>query len=142
MGTMYKLAKVLKHDKNKMFEIFEDLEEKFGDLEEFFTCHIEDLKTYNEFMSVVKNFDGTHGGHWTPEQIKAIAKIDFNATPYTCYDYVYVVNMRYSDDGQRMNQEQIFASAKDYLEDVDYWGDASERAYTEGKKRYKYFKKD
>ena len=49
--------------------------------------------------------------------------------------------MRYSDDGQRMNQEQIFASAKDYLEDVDYWGIPSERAYREGKKRYEYLKK-
>ena len=139
---MYKLAKVLKHDKNKLFEIFEELEEKYGDLEEFFTCHIEDAETYNKFISVIKNFDGTSGGHWTIDQVKANSKIDWDKVDYTCYDYVYVVNMKYSDDGQRMSTEAIFDSAKDYLSDVDYWGVASERAYIEGKKRYKYFKKD
>lgn len=142
MSTMNKLAHILKHNTDVLFEIVEELEEHFGNLEEFFTCHIDNMEIYNKWVSVLKNFDGTRGGHWTHEQIKANAKIDFNATPYTCYDYAYIVNMRYSDDGQRMNQEQIFASAKDYLEDVDYWGDPSERAYREGKKRYEYFKKD
>lgn len=142
MGTMYKLAKVLKHDKNKLFEIFEELEEKFGDLEEFFTCHIENADTYNKFISVIKNFDGTSGGHWSLDQVKSNAHIDFSNTEYTCYDYAYVVNMKYSDDGQRMNQQSIFDSAKDYLTDIDYWGDASERAYREGKMRYKYFKEE
>jgi hypothetical protein len=142
MATKHKLAHILKTDKDRMFEILEEMEEVFGDLEEFFTCHIDNMEIYNKWVSVLKNFDGTRGGHWTHEQVKANAKIDFNATPYTCYDYAYIVNMRYSDDGQRMNQEQIFASAKDYLEDVDYWGDPSERAYREGKRRYKYFKKD
>jgi hypothetical protein len=141
MTTMHKLAHVLKHDKDRMFEIIEELEEKFGDLEEFFTCHIDNVETYNKFISVIKNFDGTTGGHWTLDQVKANSHIDWDKVDYTCYDYAYVVNMRYSDDGQRMNQENIFASAKDYLEDVDYWGIASERAYREGKKRYHYFKK-
>lgn len=141
MGTMHKLAHILKHDPDMLFEILEDMEEKLGDLSEFFTSHIENIDTYNKFISVIKNFDGTTGGHWTVEQVKANAKIDFNKSDYTCYDYAYVVNMRYSDDGQRMNQEFIFDSAKDYLEDKDYWGIASERAYREGKKRYEYFKK-
>ncbi len=141
MGTMQYLAHVLKHDKDMMFEIIEEMEEHFGNLEEFFTCHIENIDTYNKFISVIKNFDGTKGGHWSPEQIKSVSKIDFNKTEYTCYDYAYVVNMKYSDDGQRMNQEAIFDSAKDYLEDIDYWGNPSERAFKEGKKRYKYFKK-
>ena len=142
MSTMNKLAHILNNNTDVLFEIIEEIEEHFGSLEDFFTCHIENTETYNKFISVVKNFDGTHGGHWTVEQIKVHARIDFEKTKYTCYDYAYVVNMRYSDDGQRMNQEQLFASAKDYLEDVDYWGDPSERAYREGKKRYKYFKKD
>lgn len=141
MSTMHKLAHILKHNKDLMFEIIEEMEEVFGDLEEFFTCHIDKAETYNKFVSVLKNFDGTTGGHWTVEQVKANARIDFNNTEYTCFDYAYTVNMRYSDDGQRMNQEQIFASAKDYLEDIDYWGNASERAYREAKKRYEYFKK-
>lgn len=139
MGTKNKLAHILEHDKTKLFDIIDEIEEDFGCLEEYFTCHIENMETYNKFISVIKNFDGTKGGHWTYEQIKSIAKIDFSHTEYTCYDYAYTVNMRYSDDGQRMNQEQIFASAKDYLEDVDYWGNPSERAYTDGKKRYEYF---
>lgn len=141
MSTMNKLAHILKHNTDVLFEIIEEIEEKFGNLEEFFTCHIDNMETYNKFVSVLKNFDGTTGAHWTYDQVKANAKIDFNNTEYTCFDYAYTVNMRYSDDGQRMNQEQIFASAKDYLEDVDYWGDPSERAYREGKARYKHFKK-
>lgn len=141
MGTMHKLAHILEHDKTKLFDIIDEIEEDFGCLEEYFTCHIENMETYNKFISVIKNFDGTTGGHWTYEQVKANAKIDFAQKEYTCFDYAYTVNMRYSDDGQRMNQDQIFASAKDYLEDVDYWGNASERAYKDGKKRYEYFKK-
>lgn len=142
MSTMQKLAHILKHDKDSLFEIIEEIEENFGNLEKFFTCHIEDKETYNKFISVIKNFDGTTGGHWTVEQIKANTNIDFDKSDFTCYDYAYTVNMKYSDDGQRMNQESIFESAKDYLEDKDYWGNASERAYKEGKKRYHYFKKD
>ena len=141
MGTMHKLAHILKTDKDRMFEILEEMEEVFGDLEEFFTCHIDNMDTYNKFISVIKNFDGTVGGHWTVEQVKANARIDWDKVDYTCYDYAYITNMRYSDDGQRMNQESLFDSAKDYLEDKDYWGIASERAYREGKKRYLYLKK-
>lgn len=141
MGTMQKFAHILKTDPDMLFEILEEMEEHFGDLEEFFTCHIDNIDTYNKFVSVLKNFDGTTGGHWTVEQVKANTKFDLLKTDFTCYDYAYVVNMRYSDDGQRMNQEAIFDSAKDYLEDKDYWGIASERAYREGKKRYHYLKK-
>jgi hypothetical protein len=141
MSTMEYLARILDKDRDMLFEIIADIEKEKGSLEEYFTCHINNLDTYNKFVSLLHNFDGTRGGHWNFEQIKALAKIDFEKVPYTCYDYAYIVNMKYSDDGQRMNQEQIFASAKDYLEDKDYWGDASERAYKEGKMRYKYFKK-
>ena len=141
MSTMHKLAHILKYDKDRMFEIIEEMEERFGNLEEFFTCHIDNIDTYNKFISVIRNFDGTMGGHWSVEQIRANAKIDFEKADFTCYDYAYVVNMRYSDDGQRMNQEAIFESAKDYLTDIDYWGIASERAYREGKMRYHKFKK-
>jgi hypothetical protein len=142
MSTMHKLAHILKNDKDRMFEILEEMEEKFGDLEEFFTCHIDNIETYNKFVSVLKNFDGTTGGHWKPEDIKASVQIDFNTKEYTCYDYAYVANMKYSDDGHRFkSNEMLFDSARDYLEDVDYWGIPSERAYREGKKRYERFKK-
>lgn len=143
MSIEHKLAHILKHNPDLLFDIIEDIEEYFdADLEEFFTCHIDNKETYEKFVEVIKNFDGTKGGHWNIEQIKTNARIDFTKTEYTCYDYAYVVNMRYSDDGQRMNIESIFESAKDYLEDSDYWGNPSERAYKEGKKRYNYFKKE
>lgn len=141
MTTMHKFAHILKTNPDSLFGVLEEMEERFGNLEEFFTSHIDNIETYNKYISVLKNFDGTTGGHWTVDQIKANAKIDFEKVDFTCYDYAYTVNMRYSDDGQRMNQEAIFDSAKDYLTDIDYWGIASERAYREGKKRYEYFKK-
>lgn len=139
---MENLSHILRNDKDRMFEIVEELYEKYGkEIEEYFTSHIETQDAYNKYVSVLKNFDGSKGGHWTPEQIKEVAKINFDEKPYTCYDFAYVANMRYSDDGQRMNTDYIMASAKDYLEDVDYWGDPSTRAYCEGKKRYEYFMK-
>lgn len=143
MSTEQKLQHILRHNPDLLYDIIEDIEEYFGtSLEDFFTCHIDNAETYNKFIAVIKNFDGTKGGHWNIEQIKANTRIDFTKTEYTCFDYAYVVNMRYSDDGQRMNQDSIFESAKDYLEDSDYWGNPAERAYKEGKKRYYYFKKE
>lgn len=139
---MENLSRILKNNPDRMFEIVEELFEKYGDeIEMFFTSHIENQSTYDKFISVIKNFDGSKGGHWSVEQIKEVAKINFDEKPYTCYDFAYVMNMRYSDDGQRMNTDYLIASAKDYLEDVDYWGDPSTRAYCEGKKRYEYFMK-
>lgn len=142
MTTMHKFAHILKTNPDSLFEILEEMEERFGNLEEFFTCHIDNIETYNKFISVIKNFDGTTGGHWTVEEIKANTKIDFEKVDFTCYDYAYIVNMKYSDDGHRFRSvEDLFESAKDYLEDIDYWGIASERAYREGKMRYYKFKK-
>lgn len=134
--------RILKHNPNRMFDIVKEMQERYGDdIKQFFTCHIENLETYNKYVSLLKNYEGTTGGHWSIEQIKAVSKMDFSQKEYTCYDYAYAVNMRYSDDGHRFKTtDDIFASAKDYLEDNDCGCVPSERAYWEGKKRYEFYK--
>ena len=52
--------------------------------------------------------------------------------------------MRYSDDGDLMEVETLFKSAKRYLEDKDSrFKDPSTRAYHDGKQRHlRFMKKD
>lgn len=137
------IERILKHNPDRMFDIIEEMHEQYGDaIKQFFTCHIENLETYNKYVNLLRNFDGTIGGHWNVEQIKQAAKIDWDKVEYTCYDYAYIVNMKYSDDGHRFKSvDDIFVSAKDFLEDNDCGCVPSERAYFEGKKRYDYYKK-
>ena len=51
MSTMNKLAHILNNNTDVLFEIIEEIEEHFGSLEDFFTCHIENTETYNKFIS-------------------------------------------------------------------------------------------
>lgn len=143
MELKHNVARVLKNNPDRIIDIVEEIYEQYGEgVKQFFTCHIENLDTYNKYVSLLKNFDGSIGGHWNIEQIKSSAKIDWDKVEYTCYDYAYIVNMKYSDDGHRFKSvDDIFASAKDFLEDNDCGCEPSERAYWEGKKRYEFYKR-
>jgi hypothetical protein len=67
--------------------------------------------------------------------------IDFNTfKAYTLWDLAYMVNMHYSDYGDFLATDMLFKMAKRDLEDKDYPGEASERAYKDAKKRIRYFK--
>nr|DAQ66518.1 MAG TPA: hypothetical protein [Caudoviricetes sp.] len=54
-------------------------------------------------------------------------------------DYAYTLNMKYSDIGDLISTDMLMKIAKRYLEDKDYYGDPSERAYFDAKERIKYF---
>lgn len=105
-------------------------------------CHIATKSMYEEAVSYLENQDGTEGAHWDAETIKAKAGIDFSNKKYTLWDYAYIVNMHYSDYGDKIGTDTIFWMAKRDLEDKDYMGEPSERAYKDAKKRIKYFSKD
>lgn len=147
---MHETLKKYKELKEKHPTIDHDLVMSFADEmpEEFenvlmvyeYGCHIVSEQKYKEYVSYFENFDGTDGPHWAVEVIEQKCSIDFDKKEYTLLDFCYVVNMRYSDDGDLMSTDNILKSAKRYLEDKDYPGDPSERAYHDAIKRKKYFK--
>lgn len=134
------IKKMIKHNPHRVFEIIEDMAEYFGDeVFKYFDNHIRTEECYEDYVSYFDNFDGSKGGHWTIDAINQKANIDFQHKEYTLYDFAYVVNMRYSDDGDLMSVDNIFKSAQRYLEDKDYYGNPSERAYCDAKKRKAFY---
>lgn len=134
------IRKMLKHNTERVMEIIEEMADFFGDeVFDYFDCHIRKKECYDKYVSFFKNFDGTKGAHWSEQIIESKAGIDFSNKEYTLYDYAYVVNMKYSDEGDLMSVENLFKSAQRYLEDQDYYGNPSERAYFDAKKRMEYF---
>ena len=131
---------MIKHNPHRVMEIIEEMAEFFGaEVFDYFDNHIRTKECYDKFVSNFKNFDGTKGPHWAEQIIESKSNIDFSKKEYTLYDYAYVVNMRYSDDGDLMPVDNLFKAAQRYLEDVDYYGNPSERAYFDAKKRTEYF---
>lgn len=103
-------------------------------------CHIATKRMYEEAVSYFENYDGAEGAKWTVEEVKTKSNIDFNQKEYTLYDFAYMVNMHFSDYGDKISSETLFVMAKRDLEDKDYYGEPSERAYKDAKKRIKYFR--
>lgn len=104
-------------------------------------CHIATKKMYDEAVSYFENPNGTEGAHWDVDTIRMKSGIDFNTfKAYTLWDLAYMVNMHYSDYGDFLATDMLFKMAKRDLEDKDYPGEASERAYKDAKKRIRYFK--
>lgn len=136
------LEHIAAHDHEKLLRIIHKIKDDFGDeIEEYFFCHITSLEMYNEAISHVKNLDGSFGGHWLPDSIKIKSGINFHDKDYTCYDYAYEVNKIYSHIGDIMPEDHIHKYAVRLLEDDDYPGDPSERAYKDAIKMIEYFKR-
>lgn len=145
MGNWHDKANyILKNNPYKMMEVLEEMHEDWGEsIEEYFCHHIVSEQQYEKYTKYFENTDGTKGPHWSVEQVKEKSGLDFSTKDYTCYDFAYVVNMKYSDDGDLMSPEVIFKSAKRFLEDKDSgFKDPSIRAYKDGKQRYLRFKHD
>lgn len=141
-----KLTHLMEKYPDKIIDFAENLMEEYGDDimdyidEQIDGCHIKKEKMYDEAVELLKNPDGHYGAKWSEEDIERKSGIDFNHKKYTILDYVYTVNMMYSDYGDIIKDpDLIFKMAKNYLEDDDYMGDPSERAYHNAKKRIKYF---
>ena len=103
-------------------------------------CHIASERMYNEAVKYFENPNGSEGPYWDVSTIRIKSGIDFNSMKdYTLWDYAYLANMHYSDYGDFLGAEQILKMAKRDLEDKDYPGDPTERAYKDAKRRIKYF---
>ena len=122
----------------------EDMPEQFTayHLKKRYGCHIVDKSMYNDATELFEWIDdkGT-GAKWSVEDIKNVSGIDFNSKDYTLLDFAYTVNMIFSDNCNvdSLKTNDYIRMAKNYLEDTDYMGNASERAYHDAIKRIRYF---
>ena len=106
-------------------------------------CHIASQRMYDEAVSYFENPNGTEGAYWDVNTVKMKSNMDFNNfKDYTLYDLAYMANMHYSDYGDFLSADMLIKMAKRDLEDKDYPGDPTERAYKDAKKRIKYFRND
>ena len=129
-------------DHDMVMQFAEDMPDQFETalLEYEYGCHIVSREMYNEAVAHFKNTDGTKGAKWSIEDVENKSGVNFDAKDYTELDYAYIANMLYSDYGNIINSDVILKMARAYLEDSDYPGCASERAYHNAKKRIKYYK--
>lgn len=101
--------------------------------------HIVSKEMYEDAVDCLVNQDGSKGPKWSLTEIENKVNIDFDNKDYTLMDYAYTLNMKYSDIGDLISTDMLMKIAKRYLEDKDYYGDPSERAYFDAKERIKYF---
>lgn len=111
----------------KMYEI------KYG-------CHIWNEELYDEAVSLLAWADKSgSGAKWTVEDLVKLSGIDFAEKDYYEFDYAYVANMMYSDYCHIFTEQSYYLKmAKAYLEDTDFMGNPSERAYHNAMNRIKY----
>ena len=132
------------YDHELVMEWKHDMPQQFAQkmYEDEYGCHIFDLEMYDEAVALLEWVDHRNtGAKWTVEDIVKLANINFEEKEYTKYDYAYIMNALYSDYCSVFVEPSYYLKmAKNYLEDPDYWGDASERAYHDAKKRIKYHK--
>ena len=110
------------------------LKKKYG-------CHILDEKTYYDAVELLEWVeDRGSGAKWSIDEIKRVSGIDFETKDYTLLDFAYTMNMLYADYSNIFTDAGYYIKmAKNYLEDADYMGEASERAYKNALKRIRYF---
>jgi hypothetical protein len=110
------------------------LKKKYG-------CHIVDRKTYDEAVELFDWVsDKGSGAKWSVDDIKNVSGIDFDSKDYTLLDFAYTMNMFWSDFCNVFTELGYYIKmSRNYLEDPDYTGDASERAYHDAIKRIRYF---
>ena len=124
----------------------EDMPDEFTRyiFESEYGCHITSREMYDEAVSLLHWVNGKgYGAKWSPEEIKSVSGIDFDTKDYYELDFAYVMNMLWSDYCDIFSEPIYYVKmAKNYLEDKDYMGDPSERAYKNAKKRIRYHNKE
>jgi hypothetical protein len=136
-------AKNPKYDEVIVAEWKEDMPEQFTmfHLKKRYGCHIVDKSMYEKAVDLFEWVDekGT-GAKWSVSDIKSVSGIDFSTKDYTLLDFAYVMNMLWSDNCNVFTDTSYYLKmTRNYLEDADYMGDASERAYHNAVKRIRYF---
>ena len=107
-------------------------------------CHIVSQKMYDEAVSLLDWADDKgNGAKWSVSDIKNVSGIDFATKDYTALDFAYVMNMLWSDYCNIFTDTTYYLKmSRNYLEDADYMGDASERAYHNALKRIRYYQEE
>jgi hypothetical protein len=116
----------------------------FFDNDEKEDYHLENEDQYKCAVKLLEWIDEKgHGEKWAVDEIARLANINFAEKDYTKYDFAYIMNMLFSDNNNVFNEPMYYLKmSKNYLEDPDYMGEASERAYINARKRIKYFKEN
>ena len=146
-----------KHIRKELKEHYPDIDEKiietfidkmpdeayltylFFQNEEEENYHLLNKMQYDKAVELFDWIDdkGT-GAKWTIDEITR--GMNFDNKEYTKYDFAYVSNMLYSDYCNVFTESSYYLKmARNYLEDPDYCGDSSERAYHNARKRIKYY---
>ena len=130
------------YDHDLVMEWKKDMPQQFAQkmYEDEYGCHIFDKGMYDEATELFEWVDGKGTGiKWSIDDIVKLSNISFETKEYTKFDYCYIVNMLWSDYCNVFTEPSYYLKmAKNYLEDPDYCGDASERAYHNAKNRIKY----
>ena len=136
-------AKNPKYDEVIVTEFKDNMPEQFTRymLKKKYGCHIVDKSTYEEAVSLLDWVDEKgNGAKWSIEDIKSASGIDFDSKDYTLLDFAYIMNMLWSDYCNVFTDVNYYLRmARNYLEDSDYMGEASERAYHNAIKRIRYY---
>ena len=136
-------AKNPKYDEVIVAEWKEDMPEQFTmfHLKKRYGCHIVDKSMYQKAVDLFEWADEKgKGAKWSVSDIKSVSGIDFSTKEYTLLDFAYVMNMLWSDYCNVFTEANYYIKmSRNYLEDPDYMGDASERAYHNAIKRIRYF---
>jgi hypothetical protein len=152
LKTMYRVLKEKYPNFEKMiFERFmEDMPAEayvtmlFFDNDEKGDYHITNEDQYKCAVNLLEWVDEKgQGEKWGVEDIVRLANINFMDKDYTKFDYAYIMNMLYSDNNNVFIEPSYYLKmSKNMLEDPDYMGEPSERAYHNARKRIKYFKEN
>ena len=135
-----------KYDEVLIAEWREKMPEQFTRymLKKKYGCHLVDEATYNEAVSLLDWVDDKgNGAKWSIADIKSVSGIDFETKDYTLLDFAYVMNMLWSDCCNVFNETGYYLKmTRNYLEDADYMGESSERAYHNAIKRIRYYEEE
>lgn len=112
----------------------------FFENEEEENYHLINKTQYDKAVELLDWVDDKgNGAKWSCDDILKLANINFENKEYTKYDFCYQMNMLYSDYcNTPIDTNTYIKMAKNDLEDPDYYGEASERAYHNARKRIKY----
>lgn len=73
-----------------------------------------------EYVSHMKNKDGSTGEHWTLDQVKDYMQSHSEYSNLNLYDFYVAINMMYSDYFKPTTTTDTYASmAKDFIDDKD-----------------------
>jgi hypothetical protein len=109
-------------------EIMHDLQKRYPVYYKKYDDKLEKIYNHNsmtkeealEYVSKMRNKDGTIGEHWTLDQVKDYMQSHSEYSNLNLYDFYVAINMMYSDYFKPTTTTDTYASmAKDFIDDKD-----------------------